>query len=70
MAVLPGIESRIQALDHLPDCRLADPCSALGFSQQAVFARWRHFLVLLVAVLAPITAGLVYVSWVALRKIR
>jgi len=41
-----------------------------GFSQQAVFARWQHFLMLLVVVLAPITAGLVYVSWVALRKTR
>ncbi|MCZ2497578.1 response regulator [Xylophilus sp. Kf1] len=39
-----------------------------GFSQDAVFARWRHFLLLLAAVLAPITAGLVYVTWVALRK--
>ena len=41
-----------------------------GFSQQAVLARWRHFLLLLVTVLAPITVGLVYVSWVALRKTR
>ena len=41
-----------------------------GFSESAVFARWAHFLLVLAAVLAPITVGLVYVSWVALRKTR
>jgi two-component system NtrC family sensor kinase len=41
-----------------------------GFSEAAVFARWAHFLLVLAAVLLPITVGLVYVSWVALRKTR
>jgi two-component system NtrC family sensor kinase len=41
-----------------------------GFSRDALFSGWARFVGLLAAVLVPVTAGLVYVSWVALKKTR
>lgn len=41
-----------------------------SLNRSAVFAQWKHFLTLLASILAPVTAVLVYVSWVALRKTR
>lgn len=39
-----------------------------GVSGRAMYASWLRFVALLAAVLLPTTAGLVYVSWVALKK--
>ena len=39
-----------------------------GVSRQAMFASWARFVGLLAAFLFPISAGLVYVTWVALKK--
>jgi two-component system NtrC family sensor kinase len=41
-----------------------------GVSREAMLANWVRFVALLAAVLVPTTAGLVYVSWVALTKTR
>jgi len=41
-----------------------------GFSKTSVIAGWLKFTGLLLALFAPITLGLVWVSWVALRKTR
>jgi two-component system NtrC family sensor kinase len=39
-----------------------------GVSREAMFAGWARFAGLLAAVLLPTSAGLVYVTWVALKK--
>ncbi len=39
-----------------------------GVSKSAMLAGWLRFVALLAAVMVPTTLGLVYVSWVALRK--
>ena len=39
-----------------------------GVSRDAMFASWGRFVGLLAGVLFPISAGLVYVSWLALKK--
>ncbi|HEX3139164.1 MAG TPA: ATP-binding protein, partial [Rhizobacter sp.] len=41
-----------------------------GFGRDAMLAGWVRFVSLLAAILVPATAGLVYVSWVALKKTR
>jgi two-component system NtrC family sensor kinase len=41
-----------------------------GVSRAAMFASWARFVALLAAIMVPTTIGLVYVSWVALRKTR
>jgi two-component system NtrC family sensor kinase len=41
-----------------------------GFSRDTMFASWVRFVALLAAILVPTTTGLVYVSWVALKKTR
>ena len=41
-----------------------------GVSRAAMFAGWLHFVGLLAALLIPVTAGLTYVSLVAIRKTR
>ena len=41
-----------------------------GISRTAMLANWAKFVGVLGAILLPITVGLVYVTWVALRKTR
>jgi len=41
-----------------------------GISRTAVLRNWARFVGVLAAILVPVTAGLVYVTWVALRKTR
>jgi two-component system, NtrC family, sensor kinase len=63
----PGRETRLVSF------RRVDPYPlyvVAGFSRDAMFASWARFVAILAAVMVPITAGLVYVSWVALRKTR
>jgi two-component system NtrC family sensor kinase len=60
-----GRETRISAfrrLDHYPLYVVA------GVSRAAMFAGWARFIALLAAILLPTSAGLVYVTWVALKK--
>jgi len=65
MPASPGREARIIAFKRLDGFPLY---VATGVSRQAMFASWARFVSLLAAVLLPTTAGLVYVSWVALKK--
>ncbi len=39
-----------------------------GVSRDAVFANWGRFVALLAGILVPTSAGLVFVSWVALKR--
>ena len=41
-----------------------------GLSRRAMFESWTRFVALLAAFVFPVSAGLVYVSWVALKKTR
>ena len=41
-----------------------------AFSHQRMMAGWTRFVALVAAILVPTTAGLVYVTWVALRRTR
>jgi len=41
-----------------------------GFSHQRMLAGWTRFIGMVAAILVPTTAGLVYVTWVALRRTR
>lgn len=41
-----------------------------GVSRSAVIAEWARFVGLLAAIVLPITVGLVYVTWIAIRKTR
>lgn len=41
-----------------------------GVNRTAVLARWASFVGVLAAIILPITAGLVYVTWIAMRKTR
>ena len=41
-----------------------------GVSRSAMVAGWLRFVAILASILVPVTLGLVYVSWVALRKTR
>jgi len=68
--VLPaneGREARLVSFRRVGDYPLY---VVAGFSRDAMFAGWVRFVGLLAAVLAPVTAGLVYVSWVALKRTR
>jgi two-component system NtrC family sensor kinase len=63
----PGRETRLVSF------RRVDPYPVYvvaAFSRNAMLATWARFVGILAAVMVPITAGLVYVSWVALRKTR
>ena len=60
-----GREERLVSYRRLPGYPLY---VAAGFSTTAMFAGWTRFLAILGAVMAPITAGLAWVAWVALRK--
>lgn len=41
-----------------------------GVNRTAVLARWASFVGVLAAIILPITAGLVYVTWLAMKKTR
>ncbi len=41
-----------------------------GISRDAMLAGWGRFVGVLAAILVPVTLGLVYVTWIALRKTR
>ncbi len=63
----PGREARLvsfRRLDHYPVYVVA------SFSRSAAYAGWLRFLGLLAAILGPVTAVLVFVTWVALKKTR
>ena len=60
-----GREARIVGFKRLESYPLY---VVAGFSRQAMFAGWARFVGLLAAFLLPISAGMVYVSWVALKK--
>lgn len=62
-----GREARIISFRRIPDYPLY---VAVGFSRRAVFADWTRFVGILAAIMVPTTAGLFYVTWVALRKTR
>ncbi len=44
--------------------------TSAALDEQAIFEPWHRFVALLAGVLGPLTAGLVYVSWLALKKTR
>jgi two-component system NtrC family sensor kinase len=60
-----GREARITSFRRLEDFPLY---VVAGVSREAVFVSWTRFVALLAAVLLPTSAGLAYVSWVALKK--
>ena len=62
-----GREARIVSFRRVPDYPLY---VVVGFSRRAVFADWTRFVGILAAIMVPTTAGLFYVTWVALRKTR
>jgi len=41
-----------------------------GVSRTAVITRWAQFVGVLAAIVLPVTAGLVFVTWIAIRKTR
>jgi len=62
-----GDDTRIVSFQRVGDFPLY---VAVGVSRAAMLAGWLRFVGLLAAVLVPVTAGLTYVSIVALRKTR
>ncbi|MES2184823.1 MAG: ATP-binding protein [Pseudomonadota bacterium] len=63
----PNRESRIASFRRVEGYPLY---VVAGFSRNAMFRDWLRFLAVLAGVLVPVTAVLVYVSWVALKKTR
>ncbi|CAN5329986.1 hybrid sensor histidine kinase/response regulator [soil metagenome] len=63
----PGREARLVAFRRVDDFPVY---VVAGVSRDATLASWVRFVSLLAAVLIPTTAGLVFVSWVALKRTR
>jgi two-component system NtrC family sensor kinase len=67
LASVGGRESRLVAFRRIGELPLY---VAAGISSEALMADWLRFVGLLAAGIVPITAGLLYVSWVAMKKTR
>ena len=63
----PGRETRLVSFRRLESYPVY---VVAGFSRDAMFANWARFVALLAIILVPVTAVLVCVSWVALKKTR
>lgn len=59
--------SQLVAIKRLPDVPVA---VVAGLSRATLLSNWVKFVGLLAAVLVPTTLGLVYVTWVALKRTR
>ncbi|HWH84683.1 MAG TPA: ATP-binding protein [Burkholderiaceae bacterium] len=62
-----GREERLVGFRRVPGLPLY---VAAGVGTRAMMAEWLRFVAVLAAVLVPTTLGLVYVSWVALKRTR
>jgi two-component system NtrC family sensor kinase len=63
----PGREARLVSFRRVPGY----PVYVIaGFSRAAMLAEWVRFVTVLAAITLPITAGLAFVTWLALKKTR